>query len=567
MGEGSGIIKELLAKFTADTSELDKAAEHAGNVVKDFGGKAVMAAGLVSAGFAALAIHQAHVGDEMGKMSDKFGVSTTAFSRLDHAASLADVSTEALGMSFRFMQTSMVKAVQGSEEQSAAYGHLGLSAKELINLKPEDAFKRVAEALSKVQNPAERTALAIAVFGRAGAQMIPMLKDGAEGLKKAADEADRFGLTINRVQAGQLEAAVDAVKKIGDAASGAARQFAVGLAPAVSVVIEHLLKGVDAAGAFQKAGSFLGAAFVEAMTAAQVAVIKFKIVLTELEALALLTAQAVKAAYGGDQSLFPDMAGQLDDQKAALTKQLNEALSGNTSYITEYNTALKAASDATKKLDSDTSRMTSTIGLSEAALKKQRDAAEKAAKAATEAGNKLGDSLIKIKDDLLSSGSAWDRMKKMALDALNEIGNALIKLSAGGSAGGGVMGSIAGLIFSGVSNAFGGSTSWIGTGNGAFSNQMINWNASGGVTDGTTVFPSSGGMQGAGEMGAEGIFPLTRVNGKLGIAGGGGQTIQNFYIQTGVAQTVQAEMMRLLPAMKQQSVKAAAEAQYRRTGF
>jgi hypothetical protein len=49
--------------------------------------------------------------------------------------------------------------------------------------------------------------------------------------------------------------------------------------------------------------------------------------------------------------------------------------------------------------------------------------------------------------------------------------------------------------------------------------------ANGGVVNGPTLFPMSGGSTGLmGEAGPEGIFPLTRVNGKLGIrADGGGQ--------------------------------------------
>lgn len=566
MAEGSGIIKELLAKFTADTSELDEAAEKASNVVKDFGGKAVVAAGVASAAFMALVAHQIEVGEQLAHMSDEFGMSTTALTQLDHAADLAGVSTEQLGVSFKFMQKTLVEAVQGSSRQAEAYQRLGLSARELVNMKPEDAFKRIADALSKVENPALRTSLAIQVFGRAGAAMIPMLKEGAKGLADAAEEANRFGLTINRVQAGQLEAAAVSLKKVGELAQGSARQFAVGLAPAISTVTERLLKGANAAGTFRKAGSTLGAAIVEAMELSDRAVIKLELAFVELKAGALLAAQAVKAAYGGDQSAFPDQLGALDAEHAKLQKEMDSTVSGSTGFIHDYNQALQQAADATAKLDSGTNHLNTTIGLSSEAFKKQAEAAKKAAEAQIKAGDEMANSFIKIKDDLLSQGNMWDNLKRTALDAINQIANNLIKLSFGGSASsGGIFGSIAGSIFSGITNMFNpGATSWIGGGNGAFSNTLIKWNADGGVTNGQTVFPGSGGLYGAGEMGAEGILPLTRVNGKLGVmASGGGSSTVILNVQTGVAQTVRAEMMRLLPALRNMSVRAVSEAQIR----
>ena len=566
MSEGSGIIKELLAKFTADTSELDAASEKAGNIMKDFGGKAVVAAGIASAAFIALAVHQIEVGEQVARMSDEYGVSATALTQYAHAASLAGVSLEGLGASFKFMQKNIIEAVQGSTQQAEAFKKLGLNARELLNMRPEESFSKIAEALSKVQNPALRTSLALQVMGRAGAQMIPVMKDGAEGLRKAAEEADRFGLTINNVQAGQLEAAAQSIKKVGDYAQGSARQFAAGLAPAISTVIERLLSGANAAGTFQKAGSFLGAAIVEAMELADRAVIKLELAFVELKAGALLAAQAVKAAYGGDQSGFPDQLGKLDDEHAKLQAELNAHMSGATGYIHDYNDALNKAADATAKLSDKTKTLNTNIGLSSEAFKKQYEAAKKAAEAQIKAGNDMADSFIKLKDGLIQSGNLWDNMKKTALNAINEIANNLIKLSFGGSAsGGGIFGSIAGSIFSGIGNMFGGSSSFIGGGNGAFSNTLIKWNADGGVTNGQTIFPGSGGTYGAGEMGAEGIFPLTRVNGKLGVAASGGNTTVVLNVQTGVAQTVRAEMTRLLPAIRQAATRAVSEAQIRGT--
>jgi hypothetical protein len=86
--------------------------------------------------------------------------------------------------------------------------------------------------------------------------------------------------------------------------------------------------------------------------------------------------------------------------------------------------------------------------------------------------------------------------------------------------------------------------------------------ANGGVIAAPTLFPMAGSQIGLmGEAGPEAIMPLTRgTDGKLGVraegVGGGGQMVINQVFQTGVAQTVRAEMMGLMPAMKEEILGA-----------
>jgi len=83
--------------------------------------------------------------------------------------------------------------------------------------------------------------------------------------------------------------------------------------------------------------------------------------------------------------------------------------------------------------------------------------------------------------------------------------------------------------------------------------------ADGGVIQGATMFPIGSNTGVMGEAGAEAIMPLTRKGGKLGVAnygGGGANVTQNINISTGVSQTVRAELARMMPEIKKQSVAA-----------
>jgi phage-related minor tail protein len=90
--------------------------------------------------------------------------------------------------------------------------------------------------------------------------------------------------------------------------------------------------------------------------------------------------------------------------------------------------------------------------------------------------------------------------------------------------------------------------------------------ADGGVVRGATTFPIGTNMGMLGEAGAEAIMPLTRKGGKLGVAnhgGGGANIVQNINVSTGVSQTVRAELTRMMPEIREQSVRAFQDANKR----
>lgn len=555
----STIIKELIAKFSSDTSGLESGAEKAGAAIKKFSVAAAAAVAATATAFGVLAVRQSQAGDELGKISDKFGIGTEALSRFDHAASLAGVSTQQLANAFKIMQGSLFDAVNGNETAAASYKALGLDIKRLINMKPEDAFAKIADALSLVENPATRSALAVNIFGRAGADLIPMLKEGAAGLAASSEEADRFGLTISRIDASKLEAANDAISKIGDSANGAARQFAVGLAPSITAVTEKLLSNVDAANWFRDAGRLAGDTIIGVWVYMQNLFSETKIQIWEMiEGWNRLTAAAQAFNPFEDEAKTSAMLKQADALMDRITAEKNlieqRKAGGPGTLIGDY--LNREAGYTPAKLPGGKG------GIVDAAMLKALDQLNKKGVIADETIKKLGESGKKsskeIKTGFDVASTAIDDFRSQATSALNQINSSLGqmfgKLFGGGTFGnalGGVFGNILG---GGLSSIISGSFLG-GAGYDMFSG--ITWNANGNVISGRTIFPSANGMQGAGENGEEGILPLTRVNGKLGVHASGGKSVtQNIVINAGVSQTVRAEMLRLLPQIKAEAVRA-----------
>ncbi|MCF6766620.1 hypothetical protein L3V82_12655 [Thiotrichales bacterium 19S3-7] len=136
-------------------------------------------------------------GDHVAKTADKLGISTTKLQAFRYAAERSGVSTENLDKSLEFMQKSIVDVSNGTGEAKVAFEKMGLSAEELKNLKPDQALAVIAESLKGVTNKTERLRYATQIFGRSGAGMVNMLKDGEKGLKDYAKEAQNLGYILD----------------------------------------------------------------------------------------------------------------------------------------------------------------------------------------------------------------------------------------------------------------------------------------------------------------------------------------------------------------------------------
>ncbi|MCB9838198.1 MAG: hypothetical protein H6813_02570 [Phycisphaeraceae bacterium] len=158
---------------------------------------------LVAAGVAALAPLAATVrifakaGDELEKMSRRTGVSVEALSELGFAAEQSGADLETVEKGVKTMQRAIVDLGRGLSTQVDAFGALGLTLKDLQNLKPEEQFKIIADRLSQVEDATTRAGLAAQLFGRAGTRLLPLFEQGAAGMEALQLEARRLGLTIS----------------------------------------------------------------------------------------------------------------------------------------------------------------------------------------------------------------------------------------------------------------------------------------------------------------------------------------------------------------------------------
>lgn len=172
----------------ADDSKLAKGLRSAEKKMADWGKSiGAMGAKLVAFGgvglagaVAALGVF-ADMGSALVDLSDTTGIGIEALQELTFTAEQSGANAELLVNGLGRMQRTLVDAAGGSREANAALEGIGVTIDELAGLNPEQQFERIGAAIAGVENPAERTAAAMAVFGRAGARLIPTFQQLASG--------------------------------------------------------------------------------------------------------------------------------------------------------------------------------------------------------------------------------------------------------------------------------------------------------------------------------------------------------------------------------------------------
>lgn len=182
--------------------------------------------------------------DKLGKMAQSVGVPVEELSALSLAAKLSDVSLESLGTSLGKLSKNMVAAAADSTGKAAmGFNALGLSVRNADGtMKSSSAMLgEIATKFAGYEDGVNKTALAMALFGKAGAAMIPMLNGGKDAIEEAKKEAEQFGMVITPQMFANAEAFNDNITRLGAAAGGFATVLAGELAPWLKAVTDQFV--------------------------------------------------------------------------------------------------------------------------------------------------------------------------------------------------------------------------------------------------------------------------------------------------------------------------------------
>jgi len=138
------------------------------------------------------------------------------------------------------------RAIQAAEnagiKSQKAFAGMGISMDAVRKGNTKEVLLEVADALSKMKNPAERTAAAQALLGRAGISLLPVLMKGRSGIDELLKTQERYGNYIDGKGSKGAKTLLQQQRELSTAWEGAKVQLGQALVPALTQVSKLLIK-------------------------------------------------------------------------------------------------------------------------------------------------------------------------------------------------------------------------------------------------------------------------------------------------------------------------------------
>jgi hypothetical protein len=242
----SDVNVTFAAKDEGLAAAFDRVRKEAAGIKAGFA-QAVGAVAAVTAAFAGLKVavdavkNFANFAGEISDLQAKTGLALEPLLVLKQAFENAGIGSEALASGVRKLQQNLVNASEGSGTAVASFTKLGINFADIINLPVDQQIEIVGRAINNLEGDAQKTAAAVDIFGKSGANLLAVFKD-ASAIETARKQVGEL--------ATNLGTSIGALDKLSDAIQAAEKnkgfQFLAGFASGFSSDIEKAADKLNA---------------------------------------------------------------------------------------------------------------------------------------------------------------------------------------------------------------------------------------------------------------------------------------------------------------------------------
>lgn len=195
-----------------------------------------------------IAKNTAESGNNFDKMSQKSGLSAQTLSQWCHAANMSCVSTDTFRTNLLKLNQQIALAASGNKNAELAFKRAGVSIRDSagklksadqIMLEMSDTFKKMPEGVYK-------SSLAVAVFGKSGADMIPLLQNGSTAIKNLIQQSDELGVTFSQADAAASAEFCDNLDLLKKSIIGVKNTIGKQLIPIISPLLKSFAQWISA---------------------------------------------------------------------------------------------------------------------------------------------------------------------------------------------------------------------------------------------------------------------------------------------------------------------------------
>lgn len=256
---GSLVVKLALqhAEFTGGLDKSEQAALAASKRIQDTfdGMKSRIAntagaiAGGLAAGFTVAAfknIIQGSIdtGAALDDLRQQTGATVEGLSAMLAVGKFNDVGPERLGAAMNKLATNLAGATEESKGTGKALEYLGINLEDFRKLKPEEQMTTLAKSLAELPEGANKSAVAMAILGKEGAQLLPFMNDLA-----SVGELQAKMTTEQAAAAANLD---DNLKRLAMSGDGWKKELANGMIPALDLGAQALLDVMNGTGGLRE---------------------------------------------------------------------------------------------------------------------------------------------------------------------------------------------------------------------------------------------------------------------------------------------------------------------------
>lgn len=193
-------------------------------------------------------------GGALVDLSGQTGIAIDKLMELQMAFEQAGMSASDVQPVVAKLQKSISEAATGNVDAANKFKTMGLAIKDLQGLSADQQLAAVGEAIGKIENPAQRAAMSMEVFGKSGAKLLSVFSAGGleDVQKNLGDQA-----ALMAENAGLFDRASDVLGTAGSKMQG----LFVGMA---SAVVPQIIEVVDSLNSIDLTG--IGQAFGDAIS-------------------------------------------------------------------------------------------------------------------------------------------------------------------------------------------------------------------------------------------------------------------------------------------------------------
>ena len=178
-------------------------------------------------------------GGQLADQTAQTGVAVDKLMELQFAFELAGMTAKDVQPALAKLQKNIAEAATGSAQATEKFSIMGVALDEIKGLSADEQLMKIGDAINKIENPTQRAAMAMDIFGKSGGKLLTFFSDmGMEGVRNSLGKQSAIMLE----NAGVFARTADAMNIAGVKVRGFFVGLASNTAPQLIELVDKLEK-------------------------------------------------------------------------------------------------------------------------------------------------------------------------------------------------------------------------------------------------------------------------------------------------------------------------------------